>query len=234
MWQRMRTGSATKGARDYHWAMIAVTPDDTPEGHDDGHAFLLLRKHRYTGTISYYLCCSPQPVPLAKLIDVAVARWKTEENHQMSKQVTGLDSGQVTTWTSWHCWTAISLLAAAFLAAASRLAARPRRQHRRPQADPHHRSRTAQTAPRHRHPLAPPRRGPPRRLDPLATPPPVPRPPGPPALARLRGQAAATVTNYNCRNRAPSKPNADCVLIIERRANLLGCAQIIYSGASRG
>jgi len=130
MWQRMRTGSATKGARDYHWAMIEITPDDTPEGHDDGHAFLLLRKHRYTGTISYYLCWSPQPVPLAKLIEVAVARWKIEENHQMSKQVTGLDSGQVTTWTSWHRWTAISLLAAAFLAAAAawqraRLAARP-------------------------------------------------------------------------------------------------------------
>src|SRR6185312_7117861 len=32
MWQRMRTGSATKGARDYHWAMIEITPDDTPEG----------------------------------------------------------------------------------------------------------------------------------------------------------------------------------------------------------
>ena len=27
----------------------------------------------------------------------------------------GLDSGQVTTWTSWHRWTAISLLACAFL-----------------------------------------------------------------------------------------------------------------------
>ena len=40
MWQRMRTGSATKGAKDYHWAMIEITPDDTPGGHDDGHAFL--------------------------------------------------------------------------------------------------------------------------------------------------------------------------------------------------
>jgi SRSO17 transposase len=117
--RELGTGSATKGARDYHWAMIEITPDDTPEGHDDGHAFLLLRKHRYTGTISYYLCWSPQPVPLAKLIDVAAARWEIEENHQMSKQVTGLDSGQVTTWTSWHRWTAISLLAAAFLAAAA-------------------------------------------------------------------------------------------------------------------
>ena len=41
MWQRLRTGSATKGARDYHWAMVEITPGDTPEGHDDGHAFLL-------------------------------------------------------------------------------------------------------------------------------------------------------------------------------------------------
>ena len=78
MWQRMRTGSATKGAKDYHWAMIEITPDDTPDGHDDGHAFLLLRQHRYTGTVSYYLCWSPRPVPLAKLIAVAVARWKIE------------------------------------------------------------------------------------------------------------------------------------------------------------
>ena len=121
MWQRMRTGSATKGARDYHWAMIEVTPDDTPDGHDDGHAFLLLRRHRYTGTVSYFLCWSPAPVPLAKLISVAVARWRIEEDHQLTKQVTRLDSGQVTTWTSWHRWTAISLLAYAFLAVAAAL-----------------------------------------------------------------------------------------------------------------
>jgi SRSO17 transposase len=119
MWQRMRTGSATKGARDYHWAMIEITPGDTPEGHDDGHAFLLLRRHRYTGTVSYFLCWSPAPVPLAKLIAVAVARWRIEEDHQQSKQVSGLDSGQVTTWTSWHRWTAVSLLAYAYLAVAA-------------------------------------------------------------------------------------------------------------------
>jgi SRSO17 transposase len=78
MWQRMRTGSATKGAKDYHWAMIEITPDDTPDGQDDGHAVLLLRRHRYTGTVSYYLCWSPAPVPLARLIAVAVTRWKIE------------------------------------------------------------------------------------------------------------------------------------------------------------
>jgi SRSO17 transposase len=119
MWQRMRTGSATKGAKDYHWAMIEVTPDDTPEGQDDGHSVLLLRRHRYTGTVSYFLCRSPALVPLAKLISVAVSRWKAEEGHQLTKQVSGVDSGQVSTWTSWHRWTAISLLAYAFLAVSS-------------------------------------------------------------------------------------------------------------------
>jgi SRSO17 transposase len=119
MWQRMRTGQATKGAKDYYWAMIEIIPDDTPEGHDDGHAALLLRKHRYTGTVSCYLCWTAGPVPLATLVRVAVTRWKIEEDHQLSKQVTGLDSGQVTTWTSWHRWTAVCLLAHAFLAVAA-------------------------------------------------------------------------------------------------------------------
>jgi SRSO17 transposase len=119
MWQRMRTGQATKGAKDYHWAMIEITPDDTPGGYDDGHAFLLLRRHRYTATVSYFLCWTPHPVPLAKLISVAVTRWRIEEDHQLAKQAARLDSGQVTTWTSWHRWTAISLLAYAFLAVAA-------------------------------------------------------------------------------------------------------------------
>jgi SRSO17 transposase len=118
-WQRMRTGSATKGAKDYHWAMIEVTPDDTPDGHEPGHAVLLLRRHRYTGTVSYFLCWTPDPVPLATLIAVAVTRWRIEEDHQLGKQAARLDSGQVTTWTSWHRWTAIALLAYAFLAVAA-------------------------------------------------------------------------------------------------------------------
>jgi len=185
MWQRMRTGSATKGAKDYHWAKIGIRPDDTPEGQDPGHPVLLLRRHRYTGTVSSYLCWTPHPVPLAKLIKVAVTRWRIEEDHQPYKQVSGLDSGQVTTWTSWHRWTAISLLVGAFLAVAA-AGQRAADSGQRTRTDPRHRTRAATTTPRHPHPRAPPRQAAPRRLDALATPPPVPRPPSPPALARLR------------------------------------------------
>jgi hypothetical protein len=40
----------------------------------------------------------------------------TEEDHQLAKQSTGLDAGQVIRWKSWHRWTAICLLAYIYLA----------------------------------------------------------------------------------------------------------------------
>jgi SRSO17 transposase len=124
-WQRMRTGQGTKGARHYDWAMLEVTSDDTPGGHEDGHSALLIRRHRYTGTLSFYRCWTPRPAALSQLIAVAVLRWRIEEDHQIAKQATGLDAGQVIRWKSWHRWTAICLLAYIYLA----IAAAVQRQH---------------------------------------------------------------------------------------------------------
>jgi SRSO17 transposase len=115
-WQRLRTGSGTKGVRQYDWAMLEITADDTPDGQDDGHSLLLIRRHRYTRTLSFYRCWTPGPVPLWRLIAVAQARWRIEEDHQLAKQVTGLDSGQVIRWKSWHRWSALCLLAYIYLA----------------------------------------------------------------------------------------------------------------------
>ena len=117
-WHRMRTGSGTKGTRHYDWAMLEVTSDDTPGGHAGGHTVLLARRHRYTGTLSYYRCWTPGPVPLSRLIAIAVTRWRIEEDHQLAEQSTGLDAGQVIRWKSWHRWTAICLLACIYLAVA--------------------------------------------------------------------------------------------------------------------
>jgi SRSO17 transposase len=117
-WHRMRTGSGTKGTRHYDWAMLEVTSDDTPDGHGDGRSALLVRRHRYTGKVSFYRCWTPGPVPLSRLIAIASARWRIEEDHQLSKQVAGLDAGQVIRWKSWHRWTALCLLAYLYLAVA--------------------------------------------------------------------------------------------------------------------
>ena len=81
-WQRMRTGHGTKGSRHYDWAMLEVASDDAPgDQHgkrDAGRSTLLVRRHRYTGTCSFYRCWVPGPVPLARLIATAVARWRIE------------------------------------------------------------------------------------------------------------------------------------------------------------
>ena len=120
-WQRMRTGHGTKGSRHYDWAMLEVTGDDAPGGREAGRSALLVRRHRYTGTCSYYRCWTPGPVPLARLITTAVARWRIEEDHQLSKQAAGLDAGQVIRWRSWHRWSALCLLAFMYLAVTAAL-----------------------------------------------------------------------------------------------------------------
>jgi SRSO17 transposase len=120
-WHRMRTGSGTKGSRHYDWAMLEVTSDDTPGGHGDGNSVLLTRRHRYTGKLSFYRCWTPGPVPLSRLIAIAVARWRIEEDHQLAGQAAGLDAGQVIGWKSWHRWTAICLLAYIYLAVTAAL-----------------------------------------------------------------------------------------------------------------
>jgi SRSO17 transposase len=115
-WQRLRTGSGTKGDRHYDWAMVTVVADDTPEGQQAGHSTLLVRRHRYTGTLSFYRCWSPASRPLSELVRVVCRRWRIEEDFQAAKGLTGLDQGQVTGWRSWHRWSLISMIAYALLA----------------------------------------------------------------------------------------------------------------------
>jgi hypothetical protein len=76
----------------------------------------MIRRHRYTRKLSFCRCWTPGLVPLSRLIAVAQARWRIEEDHQLAKQVAGLDSGQVIRWRSWHRWSTICLLAYVYLA----------------------------------------------------------------------------------------------------------------------
>jgi SRSO17 transposase len=100
-WQRQRTGHGTKGDRHYDWAMISITPDDTPPGRDTGHGFLLVCRHRYTRELSFYRCHSAIPIGLADLAAVVCTRWRIEEDIRATKSLTGLDQGQATCWNSW-------------------------------------------------------------------------------------------------------------------------------------
>jgi len=56
-------------------------------------------------------------VPLAQLVTVAGSRWKIKDGFAGGKELAALDERQVRTWTSWHRWTILALLAHAFLSA---------------------------------------------------------------------------------------------------------------------
>jgi hypothetical protein len=54
-------------------------------------------------------------VPVAQLVKVAGSRWKIEDGFAGGKELAALDEHQVRSWTSWHRWTILALLACAFL-----------------------------------------------------------------------------------------------------------------------
>jgi SRSO17 transposase len=112
-WQRMSAGPGAKGHRWYDWAWVATEPGRP------GFRWLLIRRNRRTRELAYYRCYSPGHVSLAAFVRVAGRRWTTEENFQAGKGLAGLDEHQVRTWTAWHRWVTLAMLALAFLTVAS-------------------------------------------------------------------------------------------------------------------
>jgi SRSO17 transposase len=119
-WQRLSAGRGSRGERWYDWALVETTdpasdPADDPDATSSGHHWLLIRRNRTTGEYAFYRAYSPAPVPLAALVKVAGRRWTIEESFAASKELAALDEHQVRTWTSWRRWTALAILAHAFL-----------------------------------------------------------------------------------------------------------------------
>jgi SRSO17 transposase len=121
-WHRISAGTGSKGPRWYDWAWASA--------HQPGHTLLIRRGS--DGTLAFYRCWSPAPVPLTTLIHTAGTRWSIEEQFQAAKSQVGLDHYQVRTWTGWHRFTTLAMLALAFLMACATAAATP------PSADPWH------------------------------------------------------------------------------------------------
>jgi SRSO17 transposase len=124
-WQRISAGTGSKGPRWYDWAWASA--------HQPGHSLLIRRGS--DGTLAFYRCWSPAPVALAALVRVAGMRWSVEEQFQAAKSQAGLDHYQVRTWTGWHRFITLAMLAVAFLMAAAAAAAPA------PAADPWHHAR---------------------------------------------------------------------------------------------
>jgi SRSO17 transposase len=113
-WNRLSAGKGHKGERTYDWAMVGIL---APTDEATGHHWLLVRRRIRDGELAFYRCWSPEPVTLAALARVAGVRWCIEECFRAGKDEVGLDQHQVRTWTSWHRYTTLAMLAHAILAA---------------------------------------------------------------------------------------------------------------------
>lgn len=118
-WQPRSCGPGAKGPRDYLWAWITTA---TQPGE---HRWLLIRRNRTTGELAFYLCWSPRPVPLNTLVRVAGSRWSIEEPFQTGKGQVGLDHYQVRSWTGWHRFITLAMLALAVLTILAATAQQP-------------------------------------------------------------------------------------------------------------
>jgi SRSO17 transposase len=112
-WQRLSAGPGAKGPRWYDWALIEAADPAVTEG--EGPHWLLIRRRISDGELAFYRAHAPGPVPLAQLVRVAGSRWKVEDGFAGGKELAALDEHQVRSWTSWHRWTILALLAHAFL-----------------------------------------------------------------------------------------------------------------------
>jgi SRSO17 transposase len=80
--------------------------------------------------LAYYICHTRQSVVVAELVRVASSRGGVEETFQFAKNETGLDHYQVRTYIARYRQITLSMLAAAFLAAARAEREQPQKKRR--------------------------------------------------------------------------------------------------------
>jgi SRSO17 transposase len=108
-WQRLACGNGAKGERRYDWAVIAASRPEI--------SLLIRRSVSRPSDLAFYLCHTPAPVPLGRLVKVAGARWAVEECFQAGKNEAGLDHYQVRLYKAWYRYVTLTMLALAWLAA---------------------------------------------------------------------------------------------------------------------
>jgi hypothetical protein len=107
-WHRISCGNGAKGRRWYDWALFATSRPEI--------SLLARRSVARPSELAFYLCHTPQPVPLAVLVKAAGTRWCAEECFQAGKNEAGLDHYQVRLYKAWYRYFTLAMLALAWLA----------------------------------------------------------------------------------------------------------------------
>jgi SRSO17 transposase len=107
-WQRLSCGDGAKGHRRYDWALVASACPEI--------SLLVRRSTSRPSELAFYLCHTPDPAPLSRLVKVAGTRWAVEECFQAAKNEAGTDHYQVRRYEGWYRYVTLAMLALAFLA----------------------------------------------------------------------------------------------------------------------
>ena len=113
-WVPLSAGEGSQGARLYEWAWVQLPYER--EGQQGWTSWLLIRRNLSDHSKrAYYRAWGPAQTPLTTLVQVAGSRWRVEEGLEQAKGEVGLDQYEVRTWTAWHRFITLALLAHAYL-----------------------------------------------------------------------------------------------------------------------
>jgi SRSO17 transposase len=115
-WERRSCGHAALGERFYDWAFFTVTLPDEPPADGHAHTLMIRRSTSDPAEVAYFLAHAPHATPTNAMVAVAGIRWRIEECNEQGKDLIGLDSHQVRTWTAFHHHVAVAMFAHAFAA----------------------------------------------------------------------------------------------------------------------
>ena len=110
-WVRLSAGDGAKGPRLYNWACLPHS------GGDEGWQMALLIRASIDrpDELAFFLTLAPESTRLETLVRIAGTRWTIEACFEAAKGEVGLDQYEVRTWTAWHRFITLCLLAHAYL-----------------------------------------------------------------------------------------------------------------------
>jgi SRSO17 transposase len=118
-WVPRSAGPGVQGERVDAWACLPLEEATAP----GWRRWLLVRRWAVDpDDLAFYVAYGPEGTTEAELVRVCGMRWQVEEGFAQAKGEVGLDQYEVRTWTAWHRFVTLALLAHAYLAV-TRLAA---------------------------------------------------------------------------------------------------------------
>jgi len=111
-WTLRSVGNGVQGERCSLWACLPLS-DACPAGK---RRWLLIQQDLEDASErAYHLAFGPADTTEAELLRVCGSRWQIEEGFAQAKGEVGLDQYEVRTWTAWHRFVTLCLLAHAYL-----------------------------------------------------------------------------------------------------------------------